>query len=87
MRAWNGGRETHWVAGCCFSLYLKPCFQVSQVGPWQLRSPWGCKDGAPPEVARCAMVGKLASEKPGHFARGLGETWMMKDVGEELRIP
>ena len=47
MRAWNGGRETHWAAGCCFSLYLKPCFQVSQVRPCQLKSPWGCKGGAP----------------------------------------
>ena len=32
----------------CFSVYLKPCFQVSQVRPCQLKSPWGCKDGAPP---------------------------------------
>lgn len=37
-------------------------------------------------MAHCAMAGKLASEKPGHFARGLLESWMM-DVGEELRIP
>lgn len=41
----------------------------------------------PPEVIHCAMAGKLASEKPGRFAHGLGETWMMKDVGEEPRIP
>lgn len=33
------------------------------------------------------MGGKLASEKPGRFAHGLGETWMKKDVGEEPRIP
>ena len=41
----------------------------------------------PPEVVHCATAGKLASEKPGRFAHGLGETWMMKDVGEEPRIP
>lgn len=38
-------------------------------------------------MVSCAAAGSLLSDQPVHFALGLGDPWMKKDVGEESMMP